>query len=81
MSARPRSIPRSAPASVVSRARVRPPLLRDPWCLAIVAALVLVFVRAWGAPLGEPVADDFDHLHHVLFSGAWSWFDGGGSAS
>jgi len=60
---------------------MRPALARDPWLVALVAALGLLFVRTLGAPLGEPVADDFDHLHHVLFSGSWSWFDGGGSAS
>lgn len=81
MSARPRKAPRPASDAVAPVPPVRPALARDPWLLAIVIALVLLIARAWGAPLGEPVADDFDHLHHVLFSGSWSWFDGGGSAS
>jgi len=33
------------------------------------------------APDGEPVADDFDHLHHTLFAHDSSWLDGGGSKS
>lgn len=59
----------------------RPPLLRDPWAAAVLAAFVLLVVRTLGVPFGEPVADDFDHLHHVLFSNDHSWWTGGGSAS
>ncbi len=58
-----------------------PPLLRDRWAWAALAVLVLVLARAWGVPFGEPVADDFDHLHYVLFSSDRSWWGGGGSAS
>lgn len=81
MSTRPRTPYRCAPAPVVVAAPERPPLARDPWVLALLAAIALLLARSLRAPLGEPVADDFDHLHHVLFAGSWSWFDGGGSAS
>ena len=57
------------------------PLARDRWAWASLTVLVLVLARAWGVPFGEPVADDFDHLHHVLFSADRSWWGGGGSAS
>jgi tetratricopeptide (TPR) repeat protein len=43
--------------------------------------VLLVFVRSLGAPFGEPVADDFDHLHHALFAHDGSWLNGGGSTS
>ena len=55
--------------------------MRDVWAWASLAVLALVLARAWGVPFGEPVADDFDHLHHVLFSTDRSWWGGGGSAS
>ena len=70
-----------APPAPVTVPATRPDLLRDPWLLALLAALVVLVVRTLGAPLGEPVADDFDHLHHVLFADSGSWFDGGGSVS
>jgi len=44
-------------------------------------ALVPLMLHSLGAPLGEPVADDFDHLHYVLFTRHPTWFDGGGSLS
>jgi hypothetical protein len=56
-------------------------LLQDRWAWAALAVLALVIARAWGVPFGEPVADDFDHLHHVLFSADRSWLGGGGSHS
>lgn len=59
----------------------RPALLRDPWLWVALAAVLLVLVRSLGAPLGEPVADDFDHLHHALFIRGGSWFGSGGSGS
>lgn len=50
------------------------------WCwLALLSPLPLLLFSL-GAPLGEPVADDFDYLHHVMFAGPWAWLDGGGSA-
>jgi hypothetical protein len=36
-------------------------------------------VRALGAPLGEPFADDFHFLHHAMFGGSAHWLDGGGA--
>src|SRR5438093_302598 len=75
------------PARPVTRAAVsapvpqRPRLMADPWLWAGLLSVLLVFVRSLGAPLGEPVADDFDHLYHVLFTSHGSWFDGGGSQS
>ncbi len=59
----------------------RPALWRDPWLWASLIAVLLVLVRSLGAPLGEPVADDFDHLHHALFIHGGSWFGSGGSGS
>src|SRR5262249_55175805 len=59
--------------------RVPPPVWRDPWAWAAVAPVVLLIWRAWGAPLGEPFADDFDFLHHAMFGGAMRWLDGGGA--
>ena len=56
-------------------------LLREPWLAVALASIVLLVVRLRGAALGEPVADDFDHLHHVLFSADHSWLGGGGSRS
>lgn len=58
-----------------------PPLFLDPWAWASLGVLVFVLARAWGVPFGEPVADDFDHLHHALFARDHSWWGGGGSAS
>ncbi len=43
-------------------------------------AIVPLVLHSLGAPLGEPVADDFDHLRYALFS-PHNWLDGGGSQS
>src|SRR5512147_1891785 len=75
-----RSAPNTPGATPPSPAP-RPPLLRDPWLHGSLAAVLLVLVRSLGAPFGEPVADDFDHLHHALLVHSHSWLDGGGSAS
>ena len=69
------------PATAVPPVPARSACLRDPWFWAALATVLLVLVRAWGAPFGEPVADDFDHLRHTLLERGGSWFDGGGSAS
>jgi hypothetical protein len=39
---------------------------------------VPLVARAWGAPLGQPFADDFHFLHHALFRPG-GWLDGGGA--
>jgi tetratricopeptide (TPR) repeat protein len=44
----------------------------------VLAVLPLAWVMR-GAPMGEPVAEDFDFLHRTLFTGIGSLFDGGGS--
>lgn len=61
----------------------RPSLLswRDPWGWVSLLALVPLVLHSLGAPLGEPVADDFDFLHYTLFSPHRTWLDGGGSQS
>ncbi|TMQ69836.1 MAG: hypothetical protein E6K81_13995 [Candidatus Eisenbacteria bacterium] len=38
-----------------------------------------LLAHAWGAPLGEPVSDDFDFLHRALRLSRGSAFDGFGS--
>lgn len=77
----PRPAPARAPVRPLAPAGPRPPLHREPWAWAALGVVALLIARAWGAPFGEPVADDFDHLHHVLFAGDRSWWGGGGSAS
>jgi tetratricopeptide (TPR) repeat protein len=52
-----------------------------PWGpIAIALAAVVLLARAWGAPLGEPVADDFGFLHCALTHPAWRLFEPCGSA-
>jgi tetratricopeptide (TPR) repeat protein len=58
--------------------------VRDPWAWASLLAIVPLLVRCAGAPLGEPVAEDFDFLRRALFvqpAGLSSLFDGGGSTA
>jgi len=50
----------------------------DWWAVAVGAAVLIPLLKLWGAPLGEPVADDFDFLHHAWF-GPRSLLDGGGA--
>src|SRR5262249_18336206 len=73
----PPARPRRAPEAPLAPA---PPLARDPWAWVAVLGVIPLIVRAWGAPLGEPVAEDFDFLHYALFQ-RFSPFDGGGSSS
>ena len=56
-----------------------PPAWRDPWAWASLLAVVPLVLHSLGAPLGEPVADDFDYLHRALFGPRGSLFDGYGS--
>src|SRR5262249_55002760 len=71
----PRAAP--APAPVTSP----PPVARDPWAWASLLAIVPLLVRSMGAPLGEPVAEDFDFLRRSLVHGIGSLLDGGGSTA
>ena len=50
----------------------------DPWALAPAAAALLPLLKLWGAPVGEPVADDYDFLHHALLAPG-RLLDGGGA--
>jgi tetratricopeptide (TPR) repeat protein len=56
-----------------------PPVLRDPWAWATLLGVLPLLAKCVGAPLGEPVAEDFDFLHRSMFHGLGSLFDGGGS--
>ena len=56
------------------------PWWRDAWSWASLLVLIPLILASLGAPLGEPVADDFDHLHYALFA-PHRMLDGGGSAS
>jgi len=75
----PRPGPTRAPAPAVPGPA--PALWRDPWALATALAVVPLLARCAGAPLGEPVAEDFDFLRRSLFSGVGSLLDGGGSSA
>jgi hypothetical protein len=55
------------------------PLWRDPWAAAAILGVVPMILKSLGAPVGEPVAEDFDFLHYALYSAHPSLFDGGGS--
>lgn len=68
-----------APGEAPPGPRPPPPLVADGWALAPVVAALLVAVRAWFPFVGEPVADDFDFLHHRAAGGPDAWLDGGGS--
>ena len=71
---------RARRAGVRAPATASPPaLLRDPWALATLLAIVPLALRMLGAPLAEPVAEDFDFLHRALLQGFGSVLDGGGS--
>jgi tetratricopeptide (TPR) repeat protein len=75
--------PATRPAAPPSPAPLAPapPLARDPWAWLSALAVLPLVLHSLGAPLGEPVADDFDFLHHALFSPTHSLFDGGGSTA
>ena len=69
--------PKPAPAPLAPP----PPLHRDRWAWLSVLAVLPIVIHAWGAPLGEAVAEDFDFLHRVLFSKTHTLLDGGGSSA
>jgi tetratricopeptide (TPR) repeat protein len=50
----------------------------DWWAVAVGAAVLVPLLKLWGAPLGEPVADDYDFLHRALLEPA-RLLDGGGA--
>ena len=52
---------------------------KDGWCWAALASVVVLVAHSLGAPLGEPVAEDFDFLSRALLSGRHTLLDGGGS--
>ena len=55
-------------------------LSRLPWTWICLLAPLPLLLHSLGAPLGQAVAEDFDFLHHALFS-PLSLFDGGGSVA
>jgi hypothetical protein len=78
--ARRKEVPRPRPVAVAPvPASPAPPLGRDPWAWAALAGVVPLVAHSLGAPLGEPVADDFDFLHRALLEGTRTLLDGGGS--
>jgi tetratricopeptide (TPR) repeat protein len=76
MPVRPAAVPPPAPGP---RPGPAPPLARDPWAWLALAGVVPLVLHCLGAPLGEPVADDFDFLHRALLEPTRSLLDGGGS--
>jgi hypothetical protein len=54
---------------------------RDPWAWASALAVLPLLAKSLGAPLGEPVAEDFDFLHRALLEGRHTLLDGGGSTA
>jgi len=77
-----RSEPRARPPVAVAGAVASPalpPALRDPWLLVSALAVLPIVLHGLGAPLGEPVAEDFDFLRHNVLLGRHGLFDGGGS--
>src|SRR5262245_54806732 len=73
---------RSSPPA--SRAEVPPGppgrAWRDPWAWICALGVIPLVLHSLGAPLGEPVAEDFDFLHRALFS-RFDLLDGGGSSA
>lgn len=82
MSTRAKSRPAASRPAPPPRTRTAIPALGlDPWAWACLAALLVLVVHSIRAPLGEPVAEDFDFIHRVLFTGNRSLLDGGGSTA
>jgi hypothetical protein len=54
---------------------------RDGWAWAALLGLLPLVLHSLGAPLGEPVAEDFDFLRRALLTSDRSLLDGGGSLS
>jgi hypothetical protein len=53
----------------------------DVWALLALLPIAALIWHSRGAPLGEPVAEDFDFLHHAFFSANHTLLDGGGSTA
>ena len=71
--------PHGAAAVAPEPAPGPPPAYRDPWAWLVLLSVLPLVWHSLGAPLGEPVAEDFDFLHRALLSGNHSLLDGGGS--
>ena len=79
--ARAQAAPAAKAPGPPAPAPLPPPLQRDRWAWLSVLAVLPIVVHAWGAPLGEAVAEDFDFLHRVLFFQSHTLLDGGGSSA
>ncbi len=53
----------------------------DPWAWTSALAVLPLLLHSLGAPLGEPVAEDFDFLHYAMFSPHPTLLGGGGSTA
>ena len=73
---------RARPRARVSRG-AGPPVAwwRDVWCWAAMSTVLVLVGHSLGAPLGEPVAEDFDFLHRALLGANHTLLDGGGSVA
>src|SRR5258708_18448892 len=58
-----------------------PPLVRDRWAWLAALGVLPIVIHAWGAPLGDAVAEDFDFLPPVLVSETHTLLDGGRSTA
>lgn len=54
---------------------------RDSWAWVVLLGVVPLALKLAGAPVGEPVAEDFDFLRRALLTADRSLLDGGGSMS
>ncbi len=75
----PPRAPRRAARPAASAPGPAPPWTRDGWALAPLLAALALAAHAWFPFIGEPVADDFDFLHHTIYAAPGGWLDGGGS--
>lgn len=66
------------PAVYANRA-APPPFAGDPWAWVVLLGVLPLVLRSLGAPLGEPIADDFDYLYRALLTHERGFFDGFGS--
>lgn len=67
--------PRAAPESPVPASRRR----EWPWPVAVALSVLPLCWACRGAPFGVAIADEYDHLHWLLFSPSWNPFDAMGS--